>query len=163
MLKQPYYLHFLIILSTLFLFFHATPIYAVITASGNVNPADPSTWTSSTTAYIGQTTNGTVMADSGSNILSRDGYIAYSSGCTGTVTVDGDGSTWTNGSNIKVGYNGNAKLNITGGGAVSDSSGFIGGYVGSSSSSISVATVTGAARSGPIIPNYTSAIPAEEL
>ena len=51
----------------------------------------------------------------------------------GEVTVDGPGSTWNNGSNMEVGYAGDGILNIANGVAVSDSSGYIGGYVGSPS------------------------------
>ena len=45
------------------------------------------------------------------------GYLAYTTGYTGEVTVDGPGSTWNNGSNIKVGYAGDGILNIANGGA----------------------------------------------
>ena len=132
-------LHFV----ALCLFAQQNVAHAEIAATGGVNPADPAMWTSSTTAHVGETTSGTVTVDSGSDLLSMHGYIAYSPACTGEIIVTGDGSTWTNGSNIKVGYDGNGTLNITDGGTVSDSSGYIGGYYGSSSGTIGVATVTG--------------------
>ncbi|MGD0516890.1 MAG: PEP-CTERM sorting domain-containing protein [Thermoguttaceae bacterium] len=120
MITQPYYLRFLIIFSTLFLCDHSASVIAAITASGDVNPSDPSTWTNATTPYIGQISNGIVKVDAGSGILSNEAFIGYSSGRTGEVTVDGDGSTWTNSSQLVVGYYGNGTLKITGGGAVSD-------------------------------------------
>ena len=49
-----------------------------------------------------------------------NGYIGTVSGSTGVVTVAGTGSTWTNSGDLYVGNSGNGTLNITGGGAVSN-------------------------------------------
>ena len=42
---------------------------------------------------------------------SQYGYMAYNSGSTGVVTVDGAGSAWTS-SNLYVGYYGNGTLDV---------------------------------------------------
>jgi T5SS/PEP-CTERM-associated repeat protein len=92
---------------------------AEITATGDVDPADPATWTSSTTSYIGKTADGSLRVDAGSDLLSNRSYLGYTEGSTGEVTVDGDGSTWTNRYYLVVGDHGSGTLNITNGGAVS--------------------------------------------
>ena len=53
---------------------------AAITKTGNVEPVG--TWTSSTSAYVGKTGNGTLQVDGGSTILSDSAVIANSSGIT---------------------------------------------------------------------------------
>ena len=50
---------------------------------GNVDPSDPSAWTSSTEAYVGLLHSGTLTADGGSDLLSYDVYIGYMEGVTG--------------------------------------------------------------------------------
>ncbi|MHC4716722.1 MAG: hypothetical protein ACYS5V_07120, partial [Planctomycetota bacterium] len=108
------------------LFCLAQPARAEIVASGDVQPADPATWTSSTDAYIGKTANGTLDITNEDAVTDHQGYIGYGSGSTGEVTVDGAGSTW-NSPGLWVGRDGDGTLNITGGGAVSsDSHAFIG-------------------------------------
>ena len=42
------------------------------------------------------------------------------------MTVDGPGSTWTNSGTLYVGYGGSGTLNITSGGNVGNSCGYIG-------------------------------------
>jgi T5SS/PEP-CTERM-associated repeat protein len=143
-IKQSYYLSLLIILLAIFLCLDAASVQAVITTSGDVNPADASKWKISTLAYVGQTLNGNVQVDSGSDILSNFTYLGYSSDCIGEVTIDGDGSTWTNDSGIVIGNNGQGILNITNGGALSNYFlAFIGGYYNSNSNSIGVVNVIG--------------------
>ena len=93
-------------------------LHAAFTVSGDVEPANPPTWTSSTLGYVGKTANGSLTVDSGDDLLSSYGWIGYGSGKTGAVTVDGTGSTWTNNSLLYVGYSGNGTLNLSGGGAV---------------------------------------------
>ncbi|MGA2060212.1 MAG: hypothetical protein ABSG67_06995 [Thermoguttaceae bacterium] len=137
MTRQPYYLRFLVILSALYMCVHAAQLCAATNASGDVTPADPSQWDSSTTVRIGQTSNGTVTIDSNSDVLSRFAYIGYSSGYTGEFTVDGAGSTWTNSSRIYAGYSGNGVLNITGGGAVINDFGCL-GYIADSVGTVKV-------------------------
>lgn len=113
---------------------------AGISYTGDIDPADPNTWTSSTTGYVGKTANGTLTVDYDSDLLSKGGYIGTNSSGTGTVTVNGAGSTWTNSSVLHVGRYGNGTLNITNGGTVSNTIGFIGEYYGSTG----VVTVDGA-------------------
>jgi len=88
-----------------FLFYPPSMVHAAIVGSGDVNPADPSTWTSNTTGYIGQSSTGIVTVEGGSGLLSKYGYLGYNSGAIGTATVTGAGSVWTN-SSLYVGYNG---------------------------------------------------------
>ncbi len=102
----------------------------VYTASGDIIPSDPLTWTSSTTGYIGQTSLGTLTVTSGT-LNSSTGYIGYGTGSTGTVTIAGTSSQWTDSSYLFVGGSGSGALNITAGGSVSDVNGYIGCYAGS--------------------------------
>jgi T5SS/PEP-CTERM-associated repeat protein len=95
-----------------------SPVRAALTATGDVSPSDPTTWNTSTTGYIGNTSAGSLTVDNGSGLASNYGYLGYSSGSVGVATVDGTGSTWTDSGNFYVGYSGNGTLNITNGGAV---------------------------------------------
>ncbi len=97
----------------------AQPSHAAITTTGDVDPANPSDWTSYTAGYIGETGDGTLDVNDGSDINGRYGYIGKDSGSTGAVTVDGNGSTWTNSRSLYVGSSGNGTLDITSGGMVS--------------------------------------------
>jgi T5SS/PEP-CTERM-associated repeat protein len=120
--------------------FGAMPAIAGVAWSGDVEPTiDPSTWTLSTTAYIGKTSSGTLNVTGGGVINSGVGYIGYSSGSTGVATIDGAGSTWINNSLLYVGWMGSGVLNITGGGAVSS----LWGYIADISGSTGVITVDG--------------------
>ena len=69
---------------------------AAIIADGDVVPSDPATWTTSTSARIGNSGAGSVTVDDDSDVVSNYGYLGYQSGSTGAVTVSGAGSTWTN-------------------------------------------------------------------
>jgi T5SS/PEP-CTERM-associated repeat protein len=91
--------------------------------AGEVSPADPSTWTSSTDGFIGLTSGktGTVTVGGGSVLLSQNVNIGRDSGSTGTVTVTGTGSTWANSNALMVGYSGTGTLTIENGGQVSSS------------------------------------------
>ncbi len=109
----------------------ASPAEAGISWSGDVIPSDPSTWTSTTWGFIGDTGNGTMGITGGSDVIDELGNIGYGSGSTGVVTVDGAGSTWTNSDFFNVGWYGNGTLNVTGGGAVSSGYGDIGFFSGS--------------------------------
>jgi large repetitive protein len=113
--------------------------HAAISWTGNVDPTDPSTWTGSTTGYVGNTADGTLTVDLDSDLNSHNGYIGYNSGVTGAVTVTGAGSKWTNLGYLYIGQYGNGTLDITGGGAVSKSF----GRIGNSSGSTGVVTVDG--------------------
>jgi T5SS/PEP-CTERM-associated repeat protein len=96
------------------------PLGAAINYSGDLRPADPSAWDSSTYASI---ETGSVTVDGGSDLVSRQSWISYSSGSRGLVTIDGIGSTWTNSGRLSVRSNG--VLNITNGGAVINGTGEI--------------------------------------
>ncbi len=137
-------------LAILAAFFIAGPLSsarAAFTATGNVSPTNPSSWTSSTTAYIGNTSAGTLTVDSG-NLLSSTGYIGYGSTATGLVNIAGTSSTWTNSYSLYVGNSGNGTLKITNGGAVSSgtvsSTTDYAGCIGYNTGSTGVVTVDGA-------------------
>jgi T5SS/PEP-CTERM-associated repeat protein len=91
---------------------------AAITPLGDVEPANPTTWTSSTYAYIGDTAAGTLTVDGSSDLLSYVAYMGYDSGVTGVATVDGTGSTWT-GTDLYVGNLGSGTATISNGGSAS--------------------------------------------
>ncbi len=79
---------------------------------------------------------GDLRVASGSTLVNTDGYIDSAS----TVTVDGPGSTWTNSSNLFVGDRGDGTLDITGGGLVTNSTGQIGQF-GGTTGAVTVAGV----------------------
>ena len=99
----------------------ASMAQAAIVAIGDVEPADPAAWGTSTTAYIGKTGAGSVTVDDDSDVGSESSFLGYHSSSTGAVTVSGAGSTWTNGG-LTVGEDGDGTLDITNGGAVSNTS-----------------------------------------
>ena len=121
----------LILIVCLHLFCFAQLAHAAVVWSGDVDPADPTTWTSSTDGYIGKTGSGTLDITDGSDVLDDDGFIGYNSGSTGEVTVGGADSTWTNTYNLVIGTSGNGTLSITGGGTVNNTYGQIGFFSGS--------------------------------
>jgi T5SS/PEP-CTERM-associated repeat protein/autotransporter-associated beta strand protein len=112
---------------------------AAITPTGDVEPSNPSSWTTSTTAYIGNTSSGTLTVDLGSKLSSYSGCVACGTSTTGVVIVDGTGSAWTN-YFLFVGYGKSSvgTLSISNGAAVSSlDSGDI-GYNPSSAGTVSV-------------------------
>ncbi len=108
----------LILLATVALAQPILSAHADIIPIGDVSP-DPSTWGGSTTGYVGNTGSGTLTVNGGSALFSGTGYIGYSTGSVGVVSVDGFGSTWNNSNNLYVGYSGSGTLSITNGGSVS--------------------------------------------
>ncbi len=114
---------------------------AAITGSGDLDPLDPATWSSSTTVYVGKASSGSVSVDLDSDLSSNQSFIASNSGSTGSATVDGAGSTWTISDNLLVGQLGSGTLSIANGGTVSNGYGCI-GY--GSAGGTGVATVDGA-------------------
>ena len=122
-----------------YLFCPTPPAHAAIVWSGDVSPADPTTWTILTKGYIGRDSSGTVTVDNASGLFSSDGYLGYNSGSTGTVTIAGTGSKWSGSLSLYVGYSGNGTLNVEAGGKVSNSY----GYLGNNSGSSGTATITG--------------------
>jgi T5SS/PEP-CTERM-associated repeat protein len=96
----------------------ATTAHAVFITTGDVVYNDPSTWNRYTYAYVGDTSNGTLTVNGGSELLSAYVGIGVSSGATGTVTLDGSSSTWNNNGSLDVGVSGNGILNIINNGNV---------------------------------------------
>ena len=94
----------LILLVCLGLLCLTAPAVAEVTWSGDLDPADPTTWTSSTDGYVGNTGEGMVQIENGSGIESMYGYIGRESSSIGEVTVDGSDSTWTNVADLHIGY-----------------------------------------------------------
>ena len=105
--------------------------HAAITWTGNVEPADPTTWDSTTFGYVGNTADGTVTVGGGSDLLSYYGYIGHNSGVTGQVTVTGAGSTWNDQIDLHVDIKGTGTLEIIGGGSVTSFLGVVGRDAGS--------------------------------
>jgi T5SS/PEP-CTERM-associated repeat protein len=126
--SNPVLKHILIAMSAIVAvgFFLAPFTHAALTYSGDVSPADPSTWTSSTRAYVGKTASGSLTVDDGSGVVSAWGYLGHEAGSTGTVIVDGAGSTWTGSYYLYVGHSGTGSLSITNGGTVTNLYGFVG-------------------------------------
>ncbi len=102
-------------------------IHASILVTDEVDPADPSTWTDTTTAYVGHYATGALTVDADSDIVSKDAYVAYGSGSNGTVVVDGEGSTWTTARYLEIGVGGEGSLSVIRAGAVSSKYGTVGG------------------------------------
>lgn len=100
----------------IYLFCFTNFAYTMILTTGDVDPADPATWDSTTAGSIGNTGHGTMDITGGGVVSNGVGSIGVFS--TGEVTVDGAGSTWTNGDGLYIGNYGNGTLNITNGGAV---------------------------------------------
>ncbi len=122
----------LILIACLSLACLAGKVNAAISTTGDVAPSDPATWDEDTDAYIGKTSDGSMSITSGSDIESHSVFIGNDSGVDGAVTITGSGSTWTNSSSILVaGDYGDGTLDITAGGAVSNTEGYIGRRVGS--------------------------------
>jgi T5SS/PEP-CTERM-associated repeat protein len=100
--------------------FMASGAQAALTETGDVEPtSNPSTWTTSTTAYIGNTANGTLTVTGGSVVASNTSYLGNNSGISGTLNLSGSGSGWNistvNHNGIYIGNNGTGTLNITNG------------------------------------------------
>ena len=127
-----------ILAACVFLALLAQPAVAAIATSGNVEPADPSTWIWTTNGYVGNTSDGNMTIDSGSAVSSQYGYLGDDANATGTVTVDGSGSTWIN-EGLIIGKLGNGFLSISNGGSVTNKY----GYIGTDSNSTGSVTVDG--------------------
>jgi len=89
-----------------------------------------STWANGGGISVGGWGKGTLNITAGGTVSSFDGRIGAQYGSTGEVIVDGVGSVWTNNNILYVGSsNSSGMLNITNGGSVSNSAGYIGGLV----------------------------------
>src|SRR5262249_52806781 len=107
----------------------ANVAWAAITTSGNFNGTGTpyngtdNPWATSN-LIVGNTAPGSMSIDDGFVVNNTGiGVIAYSSvASTSTVSVGGGtgASTWTNSGSLAVGYDGIGKLDITGGGSVSN-------------------------------------------
>jgi hypothetical protein len=82
----------LLMLFTLSATIFATPTRAAYIGTGDVTPADPASWTLSTKGYIGNTSDGSLIINSDSDLLSMYAYIGNMSTSAGRVTIDGKGS-----------------------------------------------------------------------
>lgn len=114
---------------------------ADIIANGNVSPANPAAWTSSTIVYIGGFGVGGLTVDNNNvdmNLLSLYSYVGSGSTATGVVTVSGVGATWTS-TEPFIGFDGKGTLNISSGGAVSNAI----GHIGARTDSTGAVTVSG--------------------
>ncbi|MDY7010971.1 MAG: PEP-CTERM sorting domain-containing protein [Planctomycetota bacterium] len=99
-----------------------------------------STWNNSSNIFVGTYGQGKLNITDGGVVSNYSyGYIGRYSGSTGVVTVEGGGSNWTNNIYLYVGNYGQGTLNITNGGAVSNTY----GYIGNSSGSTGNVTVAG--------------------
>jgi len=101
---------------------------AAFTPIGDVEPSNPSIWTTSNACSIGNTASGTLTVNGGSDLLSSSGYLGYGSTATGVVNIAGTGSTWTDSYKLFVGVYGSGKLSITDGGSVTNSNNSFLGY-----------------------------------
>jgi len=108
---------------------------AALTFTGDVSP-DPSTWTSATVGYIGNTADGSLMVDGGSILTSSQARMGYTAGVNGTATVTGAGSTW-NAGNLRAGWSGNGTVNINNGGVVNGALAML-GYQATASGTVTV-------------------------
>ena len=124
--------------------------FTTVGGTAGVYPDNPSAWNSTTTGYIGYTSNGTLTVDVGSDLLSNDGYIGYKSGTTGLVTISGTGSTWCSDGRLLVGGSGTGTLCISNGGSASSRYGV---RIGASINSTGSVSVSGA---GSVLTNSNS-------
>ena len=120
------------------------PAWATVITTGDVDPGgagtQPDPWSIEGTLKVGDYWDGTLNVRAGSVVSNSDGYIGYTFGSTGEVTVSGAGSKWTNSDSLLVGESGDGRLNIDSGGEVSSA----GGPIGTRSGSTGIVTVTGA-------------------
>ena len=98
---------------------YALPAHAAIIGSGDLDPIDLATWSSSSESYIGKTGTGSLTIDDGSDLTSHNTYIGYESGATGLATVGGLAfALWTIEQQLTVGNSGSGTLSVTDGGIV---------------------------------------------
>ena len=120
--------------------------HADVETTGNVEPADPASWTAGTPARVGNTADGTLTVNGGSEVMANTCRIGNDSGVTGVATITG-ANTWLM-CNIEthVGYSGNGTLNITDGGRVwfNSFSGYWDSSIGYNAGSTGVMNVDGA-------------------
>ncbi|MGD9127297.1 MAG: dockerin type I domain-containing protein [Planctomycetia bacterium] len=114
-----------------------SPARADVDIQGDVQPSNPNDWGITVESYIGDTATGSVEINGGSSLASHRCYVGNTSGATGTFTITGENSLFTIDNNFSIGYYGTGTLNITGGGAINNTSAsMIGFRIGSSGSAI---------------------------
>jgi T5SS/PEP-CTERM-associated repeat protein len=120
----------------------ASPAQANLIYSGDLSPTDPSTWTSSTNAYVGNNTLGSLTVNAGSGLISKALYVANNTGATGTLSIDGSNSTWTANGYIYVGSSGSGRLNISNSGTATQNGSQYAylGYLAGSAGAVSVSS-----------------------
>jgi len=91
---------------------------AGMTASGDVDPADPADWGDFTFPAIGTFGAGSVIIDDDSDAISYFGTLGFLPGSAGAVTIRDAGSTWTNSDGLCVGWYGDGTLNVADGGTL---------------------------------------------
>lgn len=130
----------LISLTSLILPVYASPIPG-INFNGDVDPANPSNWTSSTDGYIGKTADGSVEMFGGFKLYSAFGYLGHDAGVSGNMTID-SGATWTNQNDLFVGYSGTGTIDIINGGILNSTNALVSvdflGYQPGSSGTINI-------------------------
>ncbi|MBN2294133.1 MAG: PEP-CTERM sorting domain-containing protein [Pirellulales bacterium] len=112
----------LVFIVFLYLFSFVQSARTDIIWSGDLDPDDPTTWTSNTHGYVGYTSAGSIKVDEDSDLQSFYGYIGMNDSATGTVTITGSGSTWSNTASLIIGGAGNGTLEISDGGYVNTGS-----------------------------------------
>jgi T5SS/PEP-CTERM-associated repeat protein len=100
-------------------------VNAHISVIGDIDPADPSTWTVETDAYIGHERDGALTITDGYSVIDGNGYVGYDSTASGTVTV-GAFSKWNNDTGLYVGKGGTGALHILDGGTTAADNVYIG-------------------------------------
>lgn len=93
--------------------------------------------------YVGNTGSGDLTISNGGYVENETGYLGYSGGSAGAVTVTGAGSEWSNTSDLYVGHIGDGTLTVSDGATVSSTGAYI-AYAGISTGDV---TITGAGSS----------------
>ena len=102
------------------------PSAHAITWSGDVSP-NPTTWTSSTNGYVGNTGTGVVTVDPTAGLLSNTSYLGYTATGNGIyVTCARGDATWSDMPVLDDGYAGSGTLSISNGGTVSCTAAYLG-------------------------------------
>lgn len=104
--------------------------HAAVTSTGNLDPSDPTTWTESSTTYIGRSVDGKLNVDGGSVISSNYSYLGYDSGATGTADLTEVGSKWNVG-RLFVGQSGTGIVNLENGATLNSAWVILGSEIGS--------------------------------
>jgi fibronectin-binding autotransporter adhesin len=110
-------------------------------SSGIVNVGGSgSLWKSTGDLTVGDIGTGAMNVSSGGAVENTRAYIGYFSGSPGpnVVNIDGTASKWTSSGELNVGNSGTGTLNITGGGMVQNTKGYLGRSGSSSNGTVKV-------------------------